>query len=221
MKLDDDNSDDAAARLSQFDHFEGVSDDEVSEEELEVQEARHNKALLEHIAVNSMGDYYQVPSLTILTNRKVRKIMRRVSMGPHFRSLFPSAIRATWKTTGNRHIQRTIATVTAHRLRPLLNVDEFKKLDVSPDFWIAVLERCIAGVDQLEVEIDRLRACLDRMMPGGKCGDCDNLHGNHLVIEKDSKGFHYVTCYLCGVEYHDHERPTRYWARLQKALMKL
>ncbi|KIX97149.1 uncharacterized protein Z520_07263 [Fonsecaea multimorphosa CBS 102226] len=153
--------------------------------------------LLQHIRVNSIGDYYGVERLVSLANRKI-KCLHKDANDKSWVGCLPAAIEAASQSTGDHQVQEILAEATAENLptllfSTLLVSDRFKSLSLFTDFSIRVLEYCALNNKTLkyklatahsshaetqkqvkirEMEIEKLKECMRVLNKTSECRNC-------------------------------------------------
>ncbi len=131
------------------DNEENSAPPESPESPLPPPKSAASASLVEHIRVNSIGDYYGVDSLTSLANSKIQHLLR-ASKDPSWITALPSAIEAAVGSTGDDELLGILASAIAANISALLELDQFKSLHVMTDFSIKVLQSCAERLRTME-----------------------------------------------------------------------
>jgi hypothetical protein len=110
--------------------------------------------LLEHIRVNSIGDYYQVDNLVQLANSKIKQLLQSHSKDESWAANLPTAIEGAVELTGDKELLEILAEAAAVNIPTLLDTEEFKSLSVMTDFSIRLLQSCVQENQALMTELE-------------------------------------------------------------------
>lgn len=95
-------------------------------------------ALLCHVRVNAIADYYDVPELNQLTTSRIQHMIKTNWSATSFLGVVPEVL----GSNGNRALHDLIAATTADHIEELVDVDGFSDLEVTSAFAIKVLRNC-------------------------------------------------------------------------------
>ncbi|KIW77740.1 hypothetical protein Z517_07573 [Fonsecaea pedrosoi CBS 271.37] len=115
-------------------------------------EANATDPLLEHIRVNSIGDYYGIEALVSLANSKIEQLLQSDPAENSWVETLPSAIEAATHSTGDQEVLRIFATAIAPNISSLLGMERFRRLSVLTDFSLTVLDKCAREIHALSLQ---------------------------------------------------------------------
>ncbi|OAG40790.1 hypothetical protein AYO21_04867 [Fonsecaea monophora] len=115
-------------------------------------EASATDPLLEHIRVNSIGDYYGIEALVSLANSKIEQLLQSDPAENSWVETLPSAIEAATHSTGDQEVLRIFATAIAPNISSLLGMEQFRRLSVLTDFSLTVLDKCAREIHTLSLQ---------------------------------------------------------------------
>ncbi|KAB8239979.1 hypothetical protein BDV35DRAFT_399057 [Aspergillus flavus] len=99
------------------------------------------KLLQQHVRVNAIADYYNVPPLVALTVSRVREAVQANWSVADFSFL----VQETFATSGDRSIQSLLISIASDRIQELLASTSFNGLDLAPDFVFELLRAVVAS----------------------------------------------------------------------------
>ncbi|OAL29216.1 hypothetical protein AYO20_09269 [Fonsecaea nubica] len=108
--------------------------------------------LLEHIHVNSIGDYYGIEALVSLANSKIEQLLQDDPAENSWVETLPGAIEAATHSTGDQEVLRIFATAIAPNISSLLGMEQFRRLSVLTDFSLTVLDKCARKIHALSLQ---------------------------------------------------------------------
>jgi len=100
--------------------------------------AKEPDALLCHVRVNAIADYYDVPELNRLTTSRIQHILKNNWSAPSFLDVVSDVL----ISNGNMALHDLIASTTADHIEDLVEVDSFSELELTSTFAIKVLRNC-------------------------------------------------------------------------------
>lgn len=108
-------------------------------------------SLIEHIRVNSIGDYCGIDQLVSLANSKIEGLLENSRDQTWIASL-PTATELAVRSTGDVKVVDILASAAGANISRLLDSNQFKTLDLTTDYWIKVLQRCAQDFVALEIK---------------------------------------------------------------------
>ncbi|KJZ70529.1 hypothetical protein HIM_10073 [Hirsutella minnesotensis 3608] len=131
----------SAGATSEVHGTDESSTESLSEDvDLPPQEYVSAQNLLEHICVNSIGDYYQIAGLVSLANNKISRLLQEHREDQSWVAMLPTATGAALQSTGDSELLDILAAATASNISSLVESSQLKSLDVVTDFTFKVLQ---------------------------------------------------------------------------------
>ncbi|RDA91916.1 hypothetical protein CP533_1320 [Ophiocordyceps camponoti-saundersi (nom. inval.)] len=122
--------------------------------------AASTESLTTHIKVNSIGDYYGVTKLISLANAKVKELIERENERDGSDAAdsawvmnLPNATELATGSTGDPELLSILSAEIAKNLSALILVNDFKNLDIAPDFAFMVFEASAKESQSLMMQI--------------------------------------------------------------------
>ena len=153
-----------------------------------------DESLKQHIRVNSIADYYNIPDLATLSTQKAKE-----SCGRNWNATqFLTAVKTVPNMTGQGGLQVMLADQIAQHMDELLEHDEFKA--IVGDFSFSILRKHaeLAKGDSLRQQQNSLQATQNRMFL-----DASNMRTciNTLNYQNDCRNCgSFFTCYIDELE---------------------
>ncbi|KJK73845.1 hypothetical protein H634G_10876 [Metarhizium anisopliae BRIP 53293] len=102
-------------------------------------------SLLEHIRVNSTGDYYRIDELVTLANAKITHLLRSNKKDQSWVPSLPLAIEAAVRSTGDGELLDILASATAANISTVTELDQFESIRVMTGFSMKKDDRASTG----------------------------------------------------------------------------
>ncbi|KAJ4195507.1 hypothetical protein NW759_016441 [Fusarium solani] len=161
---------------SAISHETEVSQPEVSITELHLPPQQLDRvdvteALLRHVRVNAIADYYDIPKLTQLANSKIRCLL-----GDSWQAeSFSHVVEEVLDSTGNVALQEILSSTAADHIGELVESQSFADLEVMSDFAIKVLRSCALRIHETESQLQYNRSvCKEAFRAGRVIDNIDN-----------------------------------------------
>ncbi|KAM5354579.1 hypothetical protein ACJ41O_001226 [Fusarium nematophilum] len=104
------------------------------------------EALLCHVCMNAIADYYNVPKLTQLANSKIQCTLRDSWKAESF----SHAVKEVLSSNGDAVLQEVMASTAVYHIGELVESQSFAGLEVMSDFGIRVLRSCALRIRVIE-----------------------------------------------------------------------
>jgi hypothetical protein len=184
---------------------EGPSDPPLT---LPMPESNAAPLLLDHIRVNSIGDYYQVDRLVSLANSKVEQLLRSHRKDEFWVASLPTAIEEAVELTRDKQLLRILAEAAAVSSSTLLNMEKFKSLSVMSDFSFHAMQGCAHENQALNTEhqfeeqkelLRRKRRCLQVLRRTSQCRNINCSAEFQCYIDPNEC---ILRCSICQCKHH-------------------
>ncbi|KAH7231672.1 uncharacterized protein BKA55DRAFT_653663 [Fusarium redolens] len=112
------------------------------------------EALLCHVRVNAIADYYNVSKLTQLANSKIQSILRDSWLAESFSHVVKEAS----VSTGDVALHDIITSTAAYHIEELVEFQSFADLEVMSEFAIKVLRSCARRIRDIESQLQYIQS---------------------------------------------------------------
>lgn len=130
-------------------------------------------SLLEHICVNSIGDYYKIDELVTLANTKIKHLLRSNKKYPSWVPSLPPAIEAAVRSTGDDKLLDILAATTAANISTVTELDQFESMRVMTGFSMKVLRSCAQEIQTLEKAVEESRRTIELQQAQEQRSKCE------------------------------------------------
>ncbi|EWZ28852.1 uncharacterized protein FOBCDRAFT_204642 [Fusarium oxysporum Fo47] len=120
----------------------------------ETERTEVTEALLCHVRVNAIADYYNVPKLTQLANSKIQTILRDSWLAESFSHVVKEAS----VSTGDVALHDIITSTAAYHIEELVEFQSFADLEVMSEFAIKVLRSCARRIRDIESQLQYIQS---------------------------------------------------------------
>ncbi|KAK7576795.1 hypothetical protein V3481_015357 [Fusarium oxysporum f. sp. vasinfectum] len=120
----------------------------------ETERTEVTEALLCHVRVNAIADYYNVSKLTQLANSKIQSILRDSWLAESF----SHAVKEASVSTGDVALHDIITSTAAYHIEELVEFQSFADLEVMSEFSIKVLRSCARRICDIESQLQYIQS---------------------------------------------------------------
>ncbi|KAF9777001.1 hypothetical protein IL306_004736, partial [Fusarium sp. DS 682] len=120
----------------------------------ETERTEVTEALLCHVRVNAIADYYNVPKLAQLANSKIQSILRDSWLAESFSHVVKEAS----VSTGDVALHDIITSTAAYHIEELVEFQSFADLEVMSEFAIKVLRSCARRIRDIESQLQYIQS---------------------------------------------------------------
>ncbi|KAJ3454150.1 hypothetical protein MRS44_018044 [Fusarium solani] len=107
------------------------------------------EALLCHVRVNAIADYYNIPKLAQLANSKIQSILRDCWSAESFSHV----VKEVSASTGDVALHDIITSTAAYHIEELVESQSFADLEVMSEFSIKLLRGCARRIREFEFQL--------------------------------------------------------------------
>ena len=135
-----------------------TADDASTTAQLEVTNSTMMKdMILRNMRVNSIADYYDIPSLKRCANTKIEGIIKATGIGDSW----PEVVREAIQSTSDNALHRMLALTSAEHIEELIELEDFTALEVMNDFAVTIIRSRLVAHDKKEQDLNRIVQALE------------------------------------------------------------